>query len=230
MNKEIVTGNDREYPAGLDTAHEAWDSLWRTEAGRKDWIRVERDVQELEKEFAGMNVCRILDLGCGIGRHSLFFASKGYQVFSLDASKQAVAYTRSAAQEAGLPLTVRQSGMTMIPFEDWYFDYVLAWNVIYHGDPAVVKSAFAEISRVLRPRGIFQGTMLTKRNAYYGKGRQVAPDTFVNDEEEEKKHAHFYCSGKELAELLHEFEILSLHQRKQLKPGSYHWHFVAGKF
>ena len=50
---------------GLATAHQAWDSLWGTEAGRKDWIAVERDVQDLEKELVNLKVSRVLDLGCG---------------------------------------------------------------------------------------------------------------------------------------------------------------------
>jgi 2-polyprenyl-3-methyl-5-hydroxy-6-metoxy-1,4-benzoquinol methylase len=219
--------NDKECATALDTAHQAWDSLWGTEAGRKDWIEVEQDVRSIERKLADMQVSRVLDLGCGIGRHSLFLASKGYQVFSIDASMKAVEYTHNAAREAGLPINVRQSAMTTLPYEDRYFDYVLAWNVIYHGDPVTVRTVLAEIARVLRPGGIFQGTMLTKRNAYYGKGRKVAPDTYVNDEEDEKRHAHFYCNAQEFAELLRDFEILSLNQQQQLKPGSYHWHFVT---
>ncbi len=218
-NKEGVTG--------LDTAHQAWDSLWGTEDGRKNWIIAERDVRELAKELAERKVSQVLDLGCGVGRHSLFLASEGYQVFATDASSKAVDFTRNAALAAGLSVSVKQSAMTALPFENGYFDFVLAWNVIYHGDPGTVKAALTEIARVLRSGGIFQGTMLTKRNAYYGKGQRVAPDTFVNDEEDEKKHAHFYCNAKELAGLLLDFEILSLRQQQQLKPGSFHWHLVA---
>jgi tellurite methyltransferase len=218
---------NKECEDDLATAHQAWDSLWGTEAGRKDWIAAEQDVRDLEKELASRNMSRVLDVGCGIGRHSLYLASKGFQVFSIDASAKAIDFTQNAAQGAGLSINVRQSPMTTLPFEDHYFDYVLAWNVIYHGDPTTVRTVLSEIARVVRPHGIFQGTMLTKRNAYYGKGRKVAPDTYVNDEEDEKKHAHFYCNALELAELLHDFEILSLCQKKQLKPGSYHWHVVA---
>ncbi len=213
--------------AALDTAHQAWDALWQTEAGRKGWIEVEQDVRDLEKRLAAKGVSRVLDLGCGIGRHSLFFASRGYQVTAIDASVKAVEYTHNAARTAGVAMTVTESPMTAVPFDDGYFDYVLAWNVIYHGDPVTVRRVLSEIARVLRPHGIFQGTMLTKRNAYYGKGTEVAPDTYVNDLEDEKKHAHFYCNARELAELLHGFEMLSLHQREQLKHGSYHWHFEA---
>ena len=89
----------------FDTAHQAWDGLWGTEAGRKDWITAEREVRDLEKDLAGLTVSRVLDLGCGIGRHALFFASKGYQVAAIDASSKAVEYTRHAARDAGLSLT-----------------------------------------------------------------------------------------------------------------------------
>jgi len=220
---------EQEYNGAttFDTAHQAWDRLWDTEAGRMDWTTVEQDVHNIERQLAGRSVSRVLDLGCGIGRHSLFLAAHGYQVSSVDASSKAVELTQKAAREAGLAVAVRQSAMTQLPFEDRAFDYVLAWNVIYHGDQNTVRTVLAEISRVLRPEGIFQGTMLTKRNAYFGKGREVAPDTYVNDDEDEKKHAHFYCNARELAVLLHNFELLSLRQQQQLKPGSYHWHFVA---
>ena len=109
-NKEGVTG--------LDTAHQAWDSLWGTEAGRKDWIAVEKDVENLAKELVDRKVSRVLDLGCGIGRHSLFLASQGLQVVSIDASSKAVDLTQNAAEEAGLPIDVRQSPMATLPFED----------------------------------------------------------------------------------------------------------------
>jgi len=41
---------------------------------------------------------------------------------------------------------------------------------------------------VLKPKALFQGTMLPTRNINYGRGRTVAPDTFVRDRAEEPGH------------------------------------------
>src|SRR3546814_2143005 len=71
--------------------------------------------------------------------------------------------------------------MTDLPYADASFDYVLSFNVIYHGDAGVVGRAVAEIYRVLKPGGLFHGTLLSKRNRNYGLGREIAPDTFVID-------------------------------------------------
>jgi SAM-dependent methyltransferase len=121
--------------------------------------------------------------------------------------------------------------MTALPFQDRAFDHVLAFNVIYHGDPTVVGKAVAEIGRVLKPGGSFQGTMLSKRNAGYGIGTEVAPNTFTRDagdgDDADKVHPHFYCNAAELVALLDGFELMSLADKEHSKPGSWHWHFTA---
>ncbi len=67
--------------------------------------------------------------------------------------------------------------MTRYPCQwlDAVFDYVLAFNVIYHGDRPIVERTIAEIARVLKAGGLYQGTMLSKRNTRYGCGLEVCP-------------------------------------------------------
>jgi hypothetical protein len=54
-----------------------------------------------------------------------------------------------------------------------------------HGGPGSEHddqlSCWQEIWRVLKPGALYQGTMLPTRNINYGRGRTVAPDTFVVD-------------------------------------------------
>lgn len=117
--------------------------------------------------------------------------------------------------------------MTELPYADGSFDYVLAFNVIYHGEPGVVRRSIDEIRRVLVPGGLYQGTMLSKRNAKFGVGEEVAPDTFLKGDTNETAHPHFYCSAGELCALFDGFELLRLEDRLHNKPGSWHWHMLA---
>jgi len=117
--------------------------------------------------------------------------------------------------------------MTELPYPDATFDFVLAWNVIYHGDRDVVSRAIAEIRRVLRPGGLYQGTMLSKRDTLFGQGTEVASDTFVLDDVSDKAHPHFYCNAAELVALFAGFELWSLEDWEHRRPGSYHWHLLA---
>ncbi len=219
-----------EHDADTATAFMAWDNRWSSEQGRADWIAPENDVRRIVPELKKRGAVNLLDLGCGIGRHYLFLASQGFRVFGTDASPNARELTKKAALEAGLAVDIRHSLMTDLPYEDGFFDYVLAWNVIYHGTQDVVNRTLSEIHRVLRPQGVFQGTMLSKRDSYYGLGRRVDANTFIAEvEDEEKQHPHFYCNGAELVSLLTGFEILSLQLCEQKRPGSYHWNIVAEK-
>ncbi|HET6522303.1 MAG TPA: class I SAM-dependent methyltransferase [Geminicoccaceae bacterium] len=209
------------------TAHRAWDERWRTEAGREEWLKADPDVVAVLPLLRERGVRRVLDLGCGVGRHARVLAAAGFETFALDGSEGGVAHLRGAAAADGLAIDLRIGLMTGLPSEGGAFDYVLAFNVIYHGDPTVVARAVAEIRRVLRPGGLYQGTMLSKRNERYGRGVRVAPDTFVLDEDGDTAHPHFYCNAAELVGLFRGFEPLSLVDRLHRKPGSWHWHVLA---
>jgi hypothetical protein len=103
---------------------------------------------------------------------------------------------------------------------------VLSWNVIFHGTMGDAGRRLAEIWRVLKPDGLYQGTMLSKRDAQFGRGRLVAPDTFIRGSDP-KAHPHYYCDFVGLAALFAGFELLSLTHEEQRRPGSWHWHILA---
>ena len=216
-----------------DTAHRAWDVRWSSVEGRADWLAAEPDVVATATELSGrLGPVRALDLGCGVGRHALLFARLDFETSAVDLAEAGLAEVRSSAMDEGLEIDARLAPMTELPFADQTFDYVLSFNVLYHGDPGVVRAAIDEIRRVLKPGGLFQGTMLSQRNAGYGLGTEVAPDTFVRDAGEEmddsdKVHPHFYCNAEGLVRLYEGFELLSLRDELHSKPGSWHWHMVA---
>lgn len=210
-----------------DTAHLTWDQRWSTEAGRADWLTPEPDVQAAAERAYENGGRRALDLGCGVGRHALMLAEIGFETSALDASTAGLAELARAAGERGLSIDAREGLMTEVPFDAGSFDFVLSFNVIYHGAPDVVGQAIAEIHRVLRPGGAYQGTMLSKRNANFGVGDEVAPDTWVREGSDDKDHPHFYCDAAELVRLFSGFELWSLEDRLHSKPGSWHWHMVA---
>jgi SAM-dependent methyltransferase len=216
-----------------DTAHRAWNMRWGTAEGRAEWLMPEADVSEVAEDLtARPGKIRALDLGCGVGRHALLFARLGLETTAVDLAEQGLAEVRRNAEVEGLTIKTQAAPMTELPFGDSAFDYVLAFNVIYHGDPNVVRAAFAQIRRVLKLGGTFQGTMLSKRNAGFGVGTEVAPNTFVreatdNGDDSDKSHPHFYCNAAELIDLLAGFELKSLRDVAQKRPDAWHWQFVA---
>lgn len=215
-----------------DTAHQAWDSMWGTTEGRAEWLVPHPEVLDVAEDLAGRShPVKALDLGCGIGRHALLFARLGFDTTAVDLAEQGLAEVRRRADAEGLSLTTQAAPMTALPFGDGEFDYVLAFNVLYHGDRAVAQTAFGEIARILKPKATFQATMLSKRNAGFGLGTEISPNTFVREagegDDSDKVHPHFYCNAVELVDLLAGFDLLSLRDVAQKHPGHMHWQFVA---
>lgn len=154
------------------------------------------------------------DLGAGIGRHALALAAMGQQVTALDAAGASTAAVAAAAFTRGLAVETVEAPMTELPFDTASFDHVLAWNVIYHGEEAVVRRTISEVARVTRPGGSFMATMLSARRLPVeqakGKGQEISRNTRVFEGEGDKIHPHYFCTAPDLLSLLWGFEVFTL--------------------
>ncbi len=108
---------------------------------------------------------RLLDLGCGFGRHAFEAARRGASVVALDAGPDEVAQVRGtlgAMVEAGElaadhPAAAVQGDALALPFADATFDRVIASEVLEHIPDDV--AAMTELARVLRPGGTMAVTV-----------------------------------------------------------------------
>lgn len=108
---------------------------------------------------------RVLDLGCGFGRHAFEALRRGAQVTACDMAVpelRQVIDTANAMHEAreigpDVSATVTNGDATALPFADGSFDRVIASEVLEHVTDDF--AAFAELSRVLRPGGVLAVTV-----------------------------------------------------------------------
>jgi tellurite methyltransferase len=208
-----------------------WQKLWQDPEIARQWR--ERpplsEVVALADQLAAEGRTRVLDIGCGVGRHTIYLASRGFEVTATDNAPAAVAACRRNLEQAGLTARVLELDMREFPFPDAYFDGVVSTQVIHHTYRATLERIIASITQKLAPSGFFVWAMPSPRHAEFAKGREVEPGTWVDENHREGPVPHHYCTEAEIRELLADYDIQSLEERQvQGRPeGIRHWYVVA---
>ncbi len=70
----------------------------------------------IEQETGGDKSIRILDIGCGTGRHSIELTKRGYKVVGIDLSESLLKRAREKAVEQNLQIDFQQNDARSLPF------------------------------------------------------------------------------------------------------------------
>src|SRR5262245_22949557 len=138
---------------------------------------------------------RILDLGCGNGRHAIYFAREGFKASGIDVSPQAIAWAVDWARREGLETDFRVGDIAELPFANETFDAVVSHGVLDHVPMEIARKAAEEVRRVLSPGGLFYCDLRCAEDSDYGLGTHAGPNTFVVSEGYEKGLVqHFFTA------------------------------------
>ena len=109
------------------TAVEAWDERWATPEGRADWWLVPHPaVAAVVPVLKARGTRRVLDLGCGVGRHALLFAEHAFAVEAVDGAAAGLDFASREVAARGLrPVWARPMPMPC-PLPTKASDYVLS--------------------------------------------------------------------------------------------------------
>jgi len=196
------------------------------------WTEHERWAEAEFHDFKAKQSAKLLDVGCGIGVFTRYYARKGYSVSGIDISKTAVNITNASLKAFGLEGNIKQSSAEKIPFKNNCFDYISSNGVIHHTENT--EQAVAEIYRVLKPGGkamisvYFRNILLNPiffiltKNIFNLiiipgklKGREKfldvkSPEDFVKVYDGNKTPIARVYSKKEVKKLLKEFKIIKM--------------------
>ena len=99
---------------------------------------------------------RVLDAGCGVGRHLLPLLEAGFQVWGADCDAQVLTILQGSLANSGAPavgVNLVQADLSRLPFSPGAFDLAVSLNVINHGDAATFRDYCRELARVLKAGG-----------------------------------------------------------------------------
>jgi SAM-dependent methyltransferase len=189
---------------GMTAAEQQWFS-WR----EPDELAV-----ALAREMRAQGMTRVLDVGCGGGRHLLYLAREGFEVYGTDRSAAGLEISRERLEAEGLQGVLRRCDMTEVPFPDEFFDAVLSTSVLHHNTLESVAKAVGEIRRALKEGGLLFATLVGRGDYKEGLGEKIEAGTFLCDCGIEAGMTHHFFTRQEVEDLLAGFELLSLVERR----------------
>ena len=202
------------------------------------WKEPSLESYYLLNRWHNQNKKDFLDLGCGIGRHSVLFGLNGFNISCLDISEDGINKTKKWCESENIVADYKISDMLNLPYKDNSFDCILCFNVISHTDTSGVKKVISELKRVLKDDGEVYLTLCSKET--WGFKQTDWPMVDANtklrmDEGPEKGIPHFYADYELIKDLFSEFKIIKLFQleefyedNNQVKT-SFHYHLLIKK-
>jgi len=181
-------------------------------------------------DLKNQNVKKVLDLGCGAGRHSVLLANSGFEVIGIDISKSALKIAKRWTKRERLEnVAFVRATMTNIPLKDSCLDAAISVSVIHHGFKKDIETTVKEIHRILHQNGKLLANLASVKDSRYGKGKRLERNTYwilENYEKDRFKELHHFLTKHEVSKLLQSFTRMQLEVAKE-KPN--YWEILATK-
>ncbi len=139
---------------------------------------------------------KILELGCGAGNDSNFFAISGFDITATDFSEQAIKQNSEKFQHTNLSFEILNIANNF-PYENQTFDIVYARLSLHYFTDKKTREIFQEIARILKSGGLLCFICKSPQDYLYGKGEKIENDMFENE-----GHIRHFFSEKYAKELL----------------------------
>jgi len=127
------------------------------------------------EDFNKHRVKRLLELGCGQGRDTIFFASNGLDVHAIDSSKIAIENIYQKIREKNISLNLKHfEARRALPFSNSYFDAIYShmfFNMSFTDEE--LRFLFTESSRVLKNNGSLYFSVRSDNDLLYNKGEKI---------------------------------------------------------
>jgi ubiquinone/menaquinone biosynthesis C-methylase UbiE len=157
-----------------------------------------------------LEATRVLDFGCGQGRHVIFFARSGFRkVTGVDIASTAIEAAGAWVASEGLEASLRVADGGKLPFEDASFDLVTCFGVLHHVPTEQLPEVAAELTRVVAPGGHLLLAEFSHHGTVVLPGPRLGPRSYRIDLPDDPEHGQVqhHFSLQDLVTLLPGFRF-----------------------
>jgi SAM-dependent methyltransferase len=182
-----------------------------------DPAKVVREPDPLVEEFARElpSRARVLDLGCGGGRHLIFLSRQGFRMIGTDIARQGLNLSRQWLTNAGLSGDLLLVPMLPLPFAAESFDGAISINVLNHAMIGQTQAAIGDVHRVLKPGAPFFFSVIGREDARCGEGEEIEPFTYIHTQGIEAGVPHHYYNKPDVEQLVRPFQRKIIGERRK---------------
>ncbi len=160
----------------MNNQRKLWNKLHR--AGQASLRKQTDFAKELQETIPPQ--LKILELGCGSGNDSFYFAINGHHVLATDFSKVAIENNKKYFKQKNLVFEVLDISKPT-NFTNNTFDVIYAHLSLHYFNEKITGEIFKELHRILKPNGLFCFLCKSTDDPLYDKGEQIEKDMFELD-------------------------------------------------
>jgi ubiquinone/menaquinone biosynthesis C-methylase UbiE len=148
----------------------------------------------------------LLDVGCGNGRDSLYFARKGLKVTAVDFSKNGLKLLKRIIDRDKIKnITPICRETTKLNFKDNSFDVIYAHLSLHYFYDKTTTKIFDKLYKMLKKNGLIFIKCKSTDDAFYGEGKKVEENIFIK-----KNQIRHFFDKDYMKEKLEKFKILKI--------------------
>lgn len=209
----------------IELIEEYWKRKWEFLKTQKDNLDEPNSFAKTAlKEIKKSKLKNILEVGCGNGKDSIYFAKNGLKVTATDFDKQPIEIIEKKIKKdkiKNLEVKVLNHAKELDTIPRESYDVVYSHLSMQYFKDSKTKKIFEDIYYLLKPKGLLIFKIKSTDDDLYGKGKLIEKDMYY------LQHLRHFFSKDYIKERLYRFKIKSL---KKVKEKSFSGTYISSNF
>lgn len=189
---------------------EYWNTIWE----KAERVSVSNYAKRCYAKIENNDYQTLLDVGCGNGKDSIYFAKKGLHVTAVDFSSTAIEQLKQTIAEKALSnINTIKEDILYLDMDDNSFDVIYAHLSLQYFDDEITTRIFDKLYKILKPEGMIFIRCKSKDDHLYGQGEKIGDDMFI------KGHIRHFFSKEYMIKKLIQYYLIRIRRSSSIYHG-----------